>query len=172
MAYSRHYPAIHWLTSYSEYMDLLADWFKENVDERFLLLRTEIVRLLQEESKLMEIVKLIGGDVLPDEQKLILEIARVIRLGFLQQNAYHESDTYVPLVKQFKMMETIIYLYNTSRKLIEKGIPMSVLREKEIFEEVIKMKYTIGNDEMEKFEEIRGRIDSFYKELYNEYTQT
>ncbi|MDK2809670.1 MAG: V/A-type H+/Na+-transporting ATPase subunit [Petroclostridium sp.] len=169
LAYSRHYPAIHWLTSYSEYIDLLKDWYEKNVDGKFFELRTEIMRLLQEESKLMEIVKLIGGDILPDEQKLILDISRVIRLGFLQQNAYHASDTYVPVTKQFKMMEAILYLYSKAKELIAQNIPMSVLRNTGIFEEIIKIKYTVGNEEFEKFEEVKKKIDEFYHRLRERY---
>ena len=97
--------------------------------------------ILNQESSLMEIVKLIGGDVLPDDQKLILEIAKVIRLGFLQQNAFHKDDTCVSLEKQFKMMDVILYLYKTSRKLVAMGMPMSVLKAEGIFEKVIAIKY-------------------------------
>lgn len=91
----------------------------------------------------MEIVKLIGGDVLPDDQKLILEIAKVIRVGFLQQNAFHKDDTCVPMEKQFKMMEIILYLYRKSRSLISMGMPMSVLKVDPIFDQVIAIKYDV-----------------------------
>ena len=101
LAYARHYPAIHWLTSYSEYLTDLAPWYKANVNKNFVNYRNQIMGILNQESSLMEIVKLIGGDVLPDDQKLTLEIARVIRLGFLQQNAFHKEDTCVPLSKQY-----------------------------------------------------------------------
>ncbi len=159
LAYSRHYPAINWLTSYSEYIDDLYTWYEENVDENFLKYRAEIVSILQEESQLMEIVKLIGSDVLHDEQKLVLDIAKIIRLGFLQQNAYHKSDTYVPLTKQFKMMELVLYLRKKAKEVISKQIPISQLRETNIFEDTIKLKYDIGNDELEKFEEYKHKID-------------
>ena len=111
LAYARHFPAIHWLTSYSEYLNDLAPWYKANVNKNFVSDRNQLMGILNQESSLMEIVKLIGSDVLPDDQKLTLEIARVIRLGFLQQNAFHKDDTCVPLSKQFQMMETILYLY-------------------------------------------------------------
>ena len=109
LAYARHFPAIHWLTSYSEYLEDLAPWYADNVGSDFVDYRNQIVALLNQESSLMEIVKLIGSDVLPDDQKLILEISRVIRLGFLQQNAFHKEDTCVPLEKQMKMMELLIF---------------------------------------------------------------
>ena len=118
LAYARHFPAIHWLTSYSEYINDLSSWYMDNVDKRFVDDRNRLMALLVQESSLMEIVKLIGADVLPDDQKLVLEIAKVIRLGFLQQNAFHKDDTSVPLIKQFKMMEVILYLYKKSRSLV------------------------------------------------------
>ncbi len=169
LAYARHYPAIHWLNSYSEYMDDLEEWYKSNISEDFLNVRTKIIQLLQEENKLMEIVKLIGSDILPEEQKLILEIAKVIRLGFLQQNAFHDVDTYVPMEKQFHMMKTILYLYERSKDLVDKGIPLSELRKTGIYDELIKMKYTIGNEDMEQFKELYIRIDDFYEKVKDSY---
>ena len=160
LAYSRHYPAINWLTSYSEYTDDLAPWYNENVSEEFLPARNEIVRILREESSLMDIVKLIGADVLPEDQKLVLEIARVIRIGILQQNAYHMNDTYVPLSKQFMMIKVVLYLYEKCRKLVaEESIPVSLIRDSGIFETVIKIKYDIENDKLEKFDDIFEKID-------------
>ncbi len=116
LAYARHFPAISWLTSYSEYLNDLGSWYTENVDKKFVDYRNRIVYLLSQESSLMEIVKLIGGDVLPDDQKLILEIAKVIRVGFLQQNAFHKDDTCVPMEKQFKKGSVNSWLHY--------GIPM------------------------------------------------
>lgn len=160
LAYARHYPAINWLTSYSEYTDDLAPWYNENVSEEFLPARNEIVRILREESSLMDIVKLIGADVLPEDQKLVLEIARVIRIGILQQNAYHMNDTYVPLSKQFMMIKVVLYLYEKCRKFVaEEAIPVSLIRESGIFETVIKIKYDIENDKLEKFDDIFEKID-------------
>lgn len=110
----------------------------------------------------MEIVKLIGGDVLPDDQKLTLEIAKVIRVGFLQQNAFHKDDTCVPMTKQFKMMEIILYLYKRSRALISMGMPMSVLKEDPIFDRIISIKYDVPNDRLDLFDEYKKDIDRFY----------
>ncbi len=169
LAYSRHYPAIHWLNSYSEYMNELEDWYKENVTEEFVEVRRQMLALLQEESSLMEIVKLIGADILPEEQKLILEISKLLRLGFLQQNAFHDVDTYVPLIKQFKMMDIIIELYKTSQKLVNKGIPVSQLRKTGIFDELVKMKYTIDNTNFEPFDDFKKRINHFYEEVTEQY---
>ena len=125
--------------------------------------RNQIVYLLSQESSLMEIVKLIGGDVLPDDQKLILEIAKVIRVGFLQQNAFHKDDTCVPMEKQFKMMEIILYLYRKSRSLISMGMPMSVLKEDPIFDQVIAIKYDVPNDNLALLDDYKKKIDAFYE---------
>ncbi len=160
LAYARHYPAINWLTSYSEYVDDLKDWYKENVGEEFLDARGRIIKILREESSLMDIVKLIGADVLPEDQRLTLEIARVIRVGFLQQNAYHVNDTYVPLSKQFLMIKVILQLYERCRYFVnELSIPVSQIQKNGIFETVIKIKYDIENDRLDKFDEIFKRID-------------
>ncbi len=165
LAYARHYPAIHWLTSYSEYTSDLAQWYNDNVDEHFIDHRTKILAILNQESSLMEIVKLIGSDVLPEDQKLTMEIARVIRLGFLQQNAFHPEDTSVPLKKQYLMMDVILYLYDRAKDLVAKGMPMSVLKESNIFERLIAVKYDVANNELEKFGELRKAIDEFYQEV-------
>ena len=162
LAYARHFPAIHWLTSYSEYLNDLAPWYKDNVNKNFVSMRNQLMGLLNQESSLMEIVKLIGSDVLPDDQKLVLEIARVIRLGFLQQNAFHKDDTCVPLSKQYKMMEIILYLYRKSKALVTMGMPMSVLKEDKIFDRVISIKYDVPNDKPEMFDEYKKDIDRFY----------
>ena len=165
LAYARHYPAINWMESYSEYgMDFSA-WYKANVDPKFNEYRTRIVALLNAEDKLMETVKLIGSDVLPDDQKLTLEIARVIRLGFLQQNAFHPEDQNVPLIKQFKMMETILYLYDNARRLVAEGHPMSVLRQDTIFEKVIAIKYDVPNSRLDLFDDYKKKIDEFYENV-------
>ena len=165
LAYARHYPAIHWLTSYSEYLNDLAPWYQTHVNKNFIDLRNQIMALLNTESSLMEIVKLIGSDVLPDDQKLILEIARVIRLGFLQQNAFHADDTCVPLEKQYKMMEIILYLYKKAKALVTMGMPMSVLKEDNIFEKIIAIKYDVPNDKPEMFDDYKKAVDIFYDKV-------
>lgn len=162
LAYARHFPAIHWLTSYSEYLGDLSYWYSENVSPKFVEYRNRIMAILNSESSLMEIVKLIGSDVLPDDQKLTLEIARVIRLGFLQQNAFHPDDTCVSLEKQFKMMEVILYLYKKCRSLIAMGMPMSVLKQENIFEKIIAIKYDVPNDHLEMMDDYKKAVKDFY----------
>ena len=168
LAYARHYPAINWLTSYSEYIPDLAAWYETNVGPTFVQCRNEILNLLTMENRLNEIVKLIGSDVLPDDQKLVLEIARVIRLGFLQQNAFHKEDTYVPMEKQLRMMEIILHLYDRCKALIDRNMPMALLRESDIFEKIISIKYDVANDKLEQLNLYDDKIEEFYQHLMAE----
>lgn len=168
LAYARHYPAINWLTSYSEYIPDLTAWYETNVGSTFVQCRNEILNLLTMENRLNEIVKLIGSDVLPDDQKLVLEIARVIRLGFLQQNAFHKEDTYVPMEKQLRMMEIILHLYDRCKALIDRNMPMALLRESDIFEKIISIKYDVANDKLEQLNLYDDRIEEFYQHLMAE----
>ena len=159
LAYSRHYPAINWNTSYSEYVDTLNRWYSANVGREFMADRQRIATLLHEENDLMEIVKLIGSDVLPDDQKLVIETAKVIRVGFLQQNAYHADDTYVPLEKQLGMMKVILYLYDQCAAMIRKGHAISTILATGIFGEVVKIKYDVPNSKLELLDDYYTRID-------------
>ena len=159
LAYARHYPAIAWLTSYSEYIDDLENWYTEHINRKFIKDRNQMLNILQEESNLMEIVKLIGEDVLPDEQRAVLEIARVIRLGFLQQNAYHAEDTYVPLEKQFRMMDVILHLYRRVNDIVSRNILLIRVRESGIMEDVVRMKYNISNTDTQAFALLKQKID-------------
>ena len=160
LAYARHYFAINWTESYSEYVTDLTKWYNKNVDMRFLRNRQEIMSLLAEEAKLMEIVKLIGSDVLPEDQKLVIEICKVIRVGYLQQNAFHKDDTYVPLEKQLKMMDVILYLYKRCKDLVAQGKPMSQVVASGIFDKVTKMKYDVPNDHIELLDTYFQQIDA------------
>jgi len=160
LAYARHYPAINWMTSYSEYFADLDPWFTKNVGEDFIKYRNQINNILQEESKLMEIVKLIGSDVLPDDQKLVIEIARVIRVGFLQQNAFHPDDTFVPLEKQKLMMKVILHLYQKAKQLVAASVPLSGISESGLFDKLVKMKYDIPNNKLEMFDDYMTDIDN------------
>lgn len=169
LAYARHYPAINWLSSYSGYLASLDKWYRRNVSEDMMKLRGEMIRVLQEESKLLEIVKLVGEDVLPDDQRLILEIARIIKIGYLQQNAYHKDDTFVPLDKQYKMLNSIELFYELSRNAVKKGIPISKIKSSGIYGELIKMKYQIPNEYTEEFKELDNRINDYFDGLIKAY---
>ena len=153
LAYSRHYPAINWMISYSEYIQDLKKWYDKNIAEDFWEYRQKIVKILNEENELQEIAKVVGQDVLSDSKKLILEISKCIREGFLQQNANSEIDTYVPLLKQYKMMKIIVKIYLKANNLIERGIPISEIRKIGFFVEYPKLKNDIANIEMAKIDE-------------------
>lgn len=165
LAYARHYPAINWMNSYSEYFTDLDAWYRENLGDDFIKYRNKITSLLHEESNLMEIVKLIGSDVLPDDQKLVIETAKAIRVGFLQQNAFHKDDTFVPLEKQKLMMKAILHLYNRSKRIIAAAIPISSIIQTGLFERLAKMKYDIPNDRLEMFDRLIADIDSSLAKL-------
>jgi V/A-type H+-transporting ATPase subunit A len=168
LAYARHYPAINWNDSYSEYVDELSEYYHDNVDINFMSYRQQIANILHEESKLMEIVKLIGSDVLPEDQKLVIEVAAVVRIGFLQQNAYHKDDTYVPLDKQFKMMNSILHLYDKCKQAVSAGIPVTELTKSGVFDKVTKMKYDIPNDKPQLFNVLDTEVEEAIKSIKKE----
>lgn len=165
LAYARHYAAINWNLSYSEYINDLTKWYNKQVGLEFLEARQKFISILAEENKLMEIVKLIGKDVLPDDQRLVLEIARVIRVGYLQQNAFHKEDTFVPLSKQLKMMQLILYLYRVASSVLKEGKAFSLLEHTNMFEKVIKVKYDIPNDQLELFDDVYKMIDESFNAI-------
>lgn len=169
LAYARHYPSINWLTSYSGYLSMLEPWYRDNVSEDYTKLRASMLGVLYEENRLSDIVQLVGEDVLPDDQRLIIEISKVLKEGFLQQNAFHAQDTFVPLPKQFLMLELIQYLYEKGRAAVDKGIPISLVRNSAIYEQVIKMKYTIPNDDLRGLGRLLTDIDDYYNTLMQKY---
>lgn len=169
LAYSRHYPSINWMISYSEYIENLKNWYIQNIAEDFCEYRSEIIKLLNEENELQEIAKVVGQDVLSDSKKLVLEISKCIREGFLQQNANSDIDTYVPILKQYKMMKVIIDIYKFAKKLIEKGIPISEIKKTEFFSEYPKLKNNITNIEMGKFDELEENFVKKLKDIEEEY---
>ncbi len=169
LAYSRHYPAINWLSSYSGYVGQLAEWYDENVAEDMMQLRANMLKLLFEENKLQEIVKLVGEDVLPDDQRLILEVSKLIKVGFLQQNAFHKEDSYVPLKKQYLMLKVIDTMYRRGSSAVKLGIPISIIRNEEIYSKVIKIKYNIPNNRLDMFYDILEEINQFYDRLEAQY---
>ena len=158
LAYARHYPAINWNDSYSEYIDDIAAYFKANVADDYMQTRQRISSILSKENELMEIVKLMGSDVLPDDQKILIETARVIRVGFLQQNAFHKDDTYVDLDKQYRMMKIILLLYDKANEAAGRGIGVADIKATGWFEKLIKMKYDIPNDKPEMFDEYSASL--------------
>ena len=165
LAYARHYPAINWTDSYSEYIGDLSPWYTENVGEDFMNCRNEVCAILAEEKNLMEIVKLIGADVLPDDQKLTIETARVIRVGFLQQNAGDDIDTYVVMPKQLKMMRIILLLHHMAKELIAKQVPLSKIIATGLFDRLLQMKNNIPNDKLDMFDEYEEEVRSGLSKL-------
>ena len=169
LAYSRHYPAIDWNISYSEYVDNLSSWYEENVDSDFLETRGKIVSILEKENELQEIARVVGQDVLSDDKKLVLEVAKAIRIGFLQQSAFNDIDTYVPIEKQYKMLQTIILLYERALKLINKGIPISQIKKTGLLDEYKDLKNNVANDEIKKIDDFDLKIKNTLKRLEDEY---
>lgn len=169
LAYARHYPAINWLNSYSGYISDLEHWYEENVAEDILELRAKLLVILQEENKLIEIVKLVGEDILPDDQRLILEIARVIKIGYLQQNAYHKDDANVSMKKQYGMLKVIDKLYERAMDSIKKGVPISAVKINDLFYKVTTMKYNVPEDKLEILDEILEEIDNSYNNVKCKY---
>ena len=160
LAYARHYFAINWTQSYSDYVYDLEKWYDQNVGSDFVSDRQQLSFILAEESRLNEIVNLMGPDVLPEDQKLVMEIAKVVRVGYLQQNVFHKDDTYVPLAKQLKMMDVILYLNKKCQEAVAQGKVVRAISETGIFEQLIKMKYDIPNDHIEK-------LDTYYQDIDN-----
>ena len=165
LAYARHYPAINWNSSYSEYVGDLENFYTKNVNAEFMNVRQEISSILVEENTLMEIVKLMGTDVLPDDQKLLIETARIIRVGFLQQNAYHKDDTYVPLEKQFLMMKLIRDFYALAKKALSNAVAFDRILSLGWSDKIIKVKYDIPNDKPEMFDEYEKAMTADFEGL-------
>ena len=171
LAHARHFPSINWLSSYSGYLSMLRDWFKENVAPDMMTLRSKMMRILQEENKLMDIVKLVGEDVLPDDQRLILEIAKIIRTGYLQQNAYHPQDFYTVLPRQYSMLKVIDKLYDRAYSCVKKGIPLSKIKDEKLFSDIIMMKYNATEVKSKIFPELIDRIDHYYDSVESIYKE-
>ena len=171
LAHARHFPSINWLSSYSGYIPMLRDWFKENVAPDMMTFRSKMMRILQEENKLMDIVKLVGEDVLPDDQRVILEIARIIKNGYLQQNAYHPQDFYTDLLRQHSMLKVINKLYDRAYSCVKKGIPLSKIKNEKLFSDIIMMKYNAAEAKSKLFPELINKIDHYYDSVESMYKE-
>ena len=165
LAYARHYPAINWLNSYSGYISDLKTWYDFNISEEVFVLRAKFLRLLQEENSLSEIVKLVGEDILPDDQRLVLEIAKVLKNGYLQQNAYHKDDACVSLKKQYEMLKIFNLLYDLSMDAVKKGAPLSVIKNDALFYKITTMKYNIPEDKPDLFYALAREIENYYRNI-------
>ncbi|MDT7887881.1 MAG: V-type ATP synthase subunit A [Desulfurococcales archaeon] len=160
LAYSRHYPAINWITSYSAYVDTVTGWWANNVAKDWRDLRDTIYAILQRENELREIVRLIGPENLAEPDKLVMDIARIIREGFLKQNAYDRIDAFASPQKQVMLMRAIVSLYRSAKKLVDSGVSVKTIREKtqDLVTELIKARFTVSNEELNKLEELEKRI--------------
>ena len=167
LAYARHFPAINWLTSYSLYLDTMEPWFNKNVAPDWVELRTRMMRLLQEEAELQEIVQLVGMDALSAPDRLKLEAARSIREDFLHQNAFDSVDTYTSLEKQHDMMKLILEYYEKSQKALESGVEINGLIDLPVREQIGRFKYTEPDQVAGHYQEVSHQIDVELDELKN-----
>jgi len=169
LASARHFPSVNWLESYSEYVDDVAGWWREQVGRDWQTMRAQAMEILTEESRLQRIVKLVGPDALPDEQRLILETARLLREGFLQQSALDEVDTYSPLQKQIRMLELILHFHQRAQRIIKRGALIVVIHDLPVVTDMMRMKTLVANDQLEKLDDIRKAIDEQMDQLETEY---
>jgi len=169
LASARHFPAINWLESYSEYVDEMADWWREQGYEDWHALRERALEILQRENRLQQVVKLVGPDALPDDQRLILETARLLREGFLQQNALDEVDSYAALDKQIRMLRVILHFHERAAQIIARGCPIIVIHNLPIVNTLVRMKTTVPNDRAEQIDEIQKELDEQMNRVRKDY---
>lgn len=162
LAYSRHYPAIDWMTSYSGYVESVSKWWGERVDKDWLAVRAGAYAILQKEDALKEIVRLLGPEALPDDEKLILDVARMIQIGFLQQSAYDDVDAYCSPQKQFSMMKMFVQFYQEALKSLRNGVPLARIRGMQVIAPMLRSKFAIKSEEPEK-------IQALVKQMFDEF---
>ena len=169
LASARHFPAINWLDSYSEYIDDVADWWREKVGKDWFAMRNRAMELLSEENRLSQIVKLVGPDALPYAERMVLETSRLIREAILQQNATDPVDAYSPVEKQIRMLELVLMFHERGMNIIRRGAPINVIHDLPVVDQMIRMKSNVPNDDLSKFDEIEKTIDEQMSRLDAEY---
>ena len=169
LASARHFPAINWLDSYSEYLEDVADWWREKVGKDWFAMRNRAMELLSEENRLSQIVKLVGPDALPYAERMVLETARLIREGILQQNATDPVDAYSSVEKQIRMLELVLYFHERGMSIIKRGAPISMIHDLPAVDMLIRMKSNVPNEELNKFDDIQKAIDEQMSQLDAEY---
>jgi V/A-type H+-transporting ATPase subunit A len=169
LASARHFPAINWLDSYSEYLEDVADWWREKVGKDWFAMRNRAMELLSEESRLSQIVKLVGPDALPYAERMILETSRLIREGILQQNATDPVDAFSSIEKQIRLLELVLYFHERGMNIIRRGAPISVIHDLPVVDKIIRAKSSVSNDEVGKLDEIQKQIDEEMSRLDAEY---
>ncbi|MDP2923180.1 MAG: V-type ATP synthase subunit A [Candidatus Omnitrophota bacterium] len=165
LANARHYPSISWIDSYSEYIDDVKIWCHKNIDEDWLRQRYEIMELLQKEQRLLQVVKLVGPDVLPQTQRLILEICYIFKNAFLQQSAFDKVDSYSSARKQFLMLKIILQFYHKCEELIKKGVSVAEIHQLSIYQEIMRMKVNYSEDMLDELEKLLDKMDEVSVEL-------
>src|ERR671911_73485 len=165
LAYSRHYPSINWMQSYSGYLEDVSKWWTDNISPDWYNLRAESYNILQREDTLKEIVRLLGPEALPDEEKLVLEMARMIKIGILQQNSFDKVDTYCGPEKQLKLVQLMVKFYNESLKSLKEGIQLSDIRSLPIIPSLLKAKFEIPDEQVSKLNELESKMDTQFKEI-------
>ena len=165
LAYSRHYPSINWMNSYSGYLADIAKWWSENISDDWLKLRGETYGILQREDTLKEIVRLLGPEALPDEEKLILEVARMIKIGILQQNSFDDVDTYCSPEKQFKLMKLLVDFYNQGQQALKDGAALADIRAMPVIASLLKARMEVKDDEMDKLENVQNEMVEQFKNV-------
>jgi V/A-type H+-transporting ATPase subunit A len=165
LAYSRHYPSINWMNSYSGYLADIAKWWGANVDKDWFSIRSEAYGILQREDTLKEIVRLLGPEALPDEEKIILEVARMIKIGLLQQNSFDDVDTFCSPEKQFKLMKLLVDFYNKGQQAIKSGASLTDIRVMSIIPSLLKARMDIKDDEMQKLDQLEKEMDEQFKSI-------
>jgi V/A-type H+-transporting ATPase subunit A len=163
LAYSRHYPSINWMQSYSGYLEDVAKWWKENVSADWYDLRSESYQILQKEDTLKEIVRLLGPEALPDEEKLVLEVARMIKIGILQQNSFDKIDTYCSPQKQLKLVRLMVKFYKEAQKALKEGKSLADIRAMPIITSLLKAKFEIPDDQISRLDELDRRMSEEFK---------
>jgi V/A-type H+-transporting ATPase subunit A len=169
LASARHFPSVNWLDSYSEYVDDVADWWREQVGQDWQAMRAQAMAILSEESHLAQIVKLVGPDALPDEQRLTLETARLLREGFLQQNALDEVDAYSTIQKQIRMLDLILHFHSRAQRIIKRGAPIPVIHDLPVVNTLVRMKTLVPNDKLAGLDDVKKEIDEQMDQLETEY---
>lgn len=165
LAYSRHYPSINWMQSYSGYLDDVSKWWKENVTGEWYDLRAESYHVLQREDTLKEIVRLLGPEALPDEEKLVLEVARMIKIGILQQNSFDKVDTYCSPQKQVRLVKLIVKFYKEAQRALKAGTPLADIRAMPVIPSLLKAKFEVPEDQLNKLDDLNKQIDDQFRKV-------
>jgi V/A-type H+-transporting ATPase subunit A len=169
LASARHFPAVNWLESYSEYLDDVAGWWRDQVGEDWYAMRAQAMDILNEESRLIQIVKLVGPDALPDDERLTLETARLLREGFLQQNALDDVDAYSTIQKQIHILGVILHFHRRAQRIVKAGALIAVIHDLPVVNTLVRMKALVTNDNLSRLDEIQHEVDEQMDQLETKY---